>query len=535
MIVGEYQVTERIGGGGFATVYKALDARSGQTVALKILREQYAEDKEFIERFRQEAATIRSLPDSPHIVKPLDYGESDTTYYLAMEFLEGQDLDQVLLHSGALPIEEAVGIASQIADALGVAHARDVVHRDVKPQNVKLMPDGTVKVLDFGIARATEGTRLTQTGTFVGTPPYMAPEIWEGKPADKRSDVYSLGVVLYEMIVGLPPFQADRPAAIMRQHLFEEPQPLDVVRVDTPPRLAWIVTRCLAKSPDERYGSAEELLAALEGKAEVSAPEQDISRPHPKPKPPRVPFSVMVRQRLQPAARRATSLFSRLPEMARRQPRAYLEGRAGRMAGYRFRLSGLDTLMGQAANCTIPLHDRYLSQYHARIYFHEGHYYLYDLNSYNGTYLNGYRLTQAYALQHGDQIQIGECLFTFSVPPSHRAADVYQGRRSDISGQLLAASAAHASVILIPLIVPLLVWLEHRHHSPYVSHQAKQALLYQGMYVVLLLLRLWSPLRCVSPALIWLLAAAGGGYAAFHCYQGKPLAFPILADLALKF
>jgi hypothetical protein len=504
-------------------------------VALKILREQYAEDDLFIERFRQEADTIRSLPDNPHIVKPLDYGEMGKTYYLAMEFLEGQDLDQVLLQEGTLPIDQAVDIASQIADALSVAHQREVVHRDVKPQNVKLMPDGIAKVLDFGIARATEGTRLTQTGAFIGTPQYMAPEIWEGQPADKRSDVYSLGVVLYEMIAGKPPFQADRPAAIMRQHLFEEPQPLNVVRVDTPSRIARIATRCLAKTPGERYASAAELLAALEGKVAVEAPEPAAVRPRPKPKRPKAPFSVLVRRRVPPALRRATSLLARIPEMVRGQPRAYLEGRAGRMAGYRFRLSGQDTVLGLAANCTIPLSDRYLSPHHARIYFIRGQYYLYDLNSHNGTYLNGYRITQPYALQHGDQIQIGECIFTFSTQAVQRAAGVYRGARRDVANELLAAAAAHASVILVPLLVPALIWATYKDRSAYVSHQAKQALLYQGIYVALLLVRQISLFRFLSPAVLWLLAVAGGCYAAYRCYRGQPFTYPFLGELATRF
>jgi hypothetical protein len=457
------------------------------------------------------------------------------TYYLAMEFLEGQDLDQVLLQEGPLPIDRAVDIASQIADALSVAHQREVVHRDVKPQNVKLMPDGIAKVLDFGIARATEGTRLTQTGAFIGTPQYMAPEIWEGQPADKRSDVYSLGVVLYEMIAGKPPFQADRPAAIMRQHLFEEPQPLNVVRVDTPPRIARIATRCLAKTPGERYASAAELLAALEGESPVEAPQPAAVRPRPKPKRPKAPFSVLVRRRVQPALRRATSLLARIPEMVRGQPRAYLEGRAGRMAGYRFRLSGQDTVLGLAANCTIPLSDRYLSPHHARVYFIRGHYYLYDLNSHNGTYLNGYRITQPYALQHGDQIQIGECIFTFSAQPVQRAAGVYRGPRRDVANELLAAAAAHASVILIPLLVPALIWATYKDRSAYVSHQAKQALLYQGVYVALLLLRQISLFRFLSPGLLWLLATAGGCYAAYRCYRGQPFAYPFLGELATRF
>jgi len=209
-MIGHYEVIGRIGSGGFATVYQARDVHSGETVALKVLHAQYAQDQEFVRRFRKEGELIRNLPDNPHLVKPKEQSVEGETCYLAMEYVEGQDLDELLARRGSLSFEEATSIASQVAEALGCAHRQGVIHRDIKPQNIKITPTGVVKVLDFGIARATEGTKLTQTGAAllavpIGTPQYMAPEVWEGKPADCRTDVYALGLVLPVFLRGPAP------------------------------------------------------------------------------------------------------------------------------------------------------------------------------------------------------------------------------------------------------------------------------------------------------------------------------------------
>jgi uncharacterized Tic20 family protein len=248
-----------------------------------------------------------------------------------------------------------------------------------------------------------------------------------------------------------------------------------------------------------------------------------------------VPLSIRINRQLAQFRKRADSILTRLPEMARGQSRAYLNGRSGRMAGYRFRLSGRDTVLGQAANCAIPLADRYLSPHHARIFFTNGRYVLYDLNSHNGTYLNGYRLQQPRPLQHGDQIQIGESVFNFVIEAKQPSRGVYRGSRSKVADQLMASAAAHASVVLIPLLVPALIWASYKNRSPYVAFQAKQALLYQGVYLAILILRLASPFRGVPFLLLWLLAAAGGCYAAYRCYRGEQFVYPFLGDLAMRF
>lgn len=363
------------------------------TVALKVLLPQYARDQEFIERFQKEGELIRNLPDNPHLVKPKEQGVQGDACYLAMEYVEGQDLDELLARRGSLSFEEATNIAAQVAEAMDCAHQRGVIHHDIKPQNIKITPVGMVKVLDFGIARATEGTRLTQTGAFIGTPQYMAPEVWEGKPADCRTDVYALGLVLYEMIAGHPPFRANAPAAAMRQHLLEKPRLLTQVRHDTPPHLAWLVDRSLAKQPEERWQSAGEILAALRGQITVKPPTpleprpRAPSRPLPRPEP-RLLDKAQLQAALDKMKRAATGMLAAL----RTRPQAYLVGQAGVGAGYCYNLPGEEIIIGREVGSHIILDDRYLSSRHARVLQQGGRYVIQDLNSYNGTYVNGHRV-----------------------------------------------------------------------------------------------------------------------------------------------
>ena len=294
--LGSYKLLDKIGGGGFAQVYLARDTRTNQVVALKVLRSEYVEDPEFIARFRHEAQALLRLPPNPHIVALHEFGEQNGTYFLAMEYLEGHDLQEVIRRQGALPVETTVSIVAQVAEALAVALQGGVVHRDVKPANIKINPQGVAKIMDFGIARAAEGTRLTRTGMTVGTPSYMAPELWEGKPAGPQSDVYALGVMLCEMLLGQSPFEATTPAATMRRHLTEPPPRLNVARPDVPPWLAEISDRALAKDPAQRYCDAGELLAALSAHGQV--PQRvDVAtlvtaRPAPKAAKPLLPADV---------------------------------------------------------------------------------------------------------------------------------------------------------------------------------------------------------------------------------------------------
>ncbi|MGQ9584314.1 MAG: serine/threonine-protein kinase [Anaerolineae bacterium] len=272
VLKGRYRILEIVGRGGVATVYLGRDVRDNRTVAVKVLKEEYTEHPEFSERFRREAETVLRL-SNPRIVQFLDYGIEDGQHFLVMEYLEGKTLAEVLRERGPLPVEEAVDIAVQVCEALEVARQASVVHRDIKPQNLMLMPDGTVKVMDFGLARVATGVTLTQTGVFMGTPRYVCPEVVKGQRVDHRGDIYSLGVVLYEMLTGDIPFGTDSTWALLQAHVHDMPPPLRDMRPDVPKGLEKAVAIALAKNPDERFPTAAAFRAALqEGEARASAP-----------------------------------------------------------------------------------------------------------------------------------------------------------------------------------------------------------------------------------------------------------------------
>lgn len=264
---GNYTLFREIGRGGFATVYLARDEAHDSDVALKVLDPRLASDPSFLARFRQEFALISRL-DHPHIVKALDFGEFDGRHYIAMTLVRGFDLRTRLRDSGPLAVPLALQIAAQVGEALDYAHAQGIVHRDVKAANVLLNEDGRALLGDFGLMHAAEGsafmTGLTQSADFLGTAEYLSPEQAAGGQATERSDLYSFGVVVYEMLTGQVPFRADQPLVVIRQHAdAPPPNPLDV-RPDLPPALAAEVLRALAKRPADRPASAGQLVAGLQ-------------------------------------------------------------------------------------------------------------------------------------------------------------------------------------------------------------------------------------------------------------------------------
>jgi beta-lactam-binding protein with PASTA domain/tRNA A-37 threonylcarbamoyl transferase component Bud32 len=259
---GRYRIVRKIGAGGMANVYLAEDQELGRRVAIKILNDRHANDEQFVERFRREAKNAAAL-SHPNIVSIYDRGEAEGTYYIAMEFLDGRSLKELIVGRGPAPVNVAVEYARQILSALRFAHRHGIVHRDIKPHNVLVDGEGRVKVTDFGIARAG-ASQMTEAGSIVGTAQYLSPEQARGANVDQRSDLYSLGVVLYELLTGESPFDGDTPVEIAMKHLSQPPEPPSAHRSDLPHELDQVVMRALAKNPEDRYQSAEEMDADLE-------------------------------------------------------------------------------------------------------------------------------------------------------------------------------------------------------------------------------------------------------------------------------
>ena len=258
---GRYRIVRKLGMGGMANVYLAEDEVLGRRVAIKILNDRHAGDDQFVERFRREAKNAASL-SHPNIVSIYDRGEAEGTYYIAMEYLDGRSLKELIVARGPAPIHLAVDYARQILAALRFAHRHGIVHRDIKPHNVLVDGEGRLKVTDFGIARAG-ASQMTEAGSIIGTAQYLSPEQAKGASVDQTSDLYSVGVVLYELLTGVVPFSGDTPVEIAMKHLSTVPEPPSAKRADVPRDLDMVVMRALAKDPSERYQSAEEMDADL--------------------------------------------------------------------------------------------------------------------------------------------------------------------------------------------------------------------------------------------------------------------------------
>ncbi|MGE5575613.1 MAG: Stk1 family PASTA domain-containing Ser/Thr kinase [Syntrophothermus sp.] len=262
LLANRYQILEKIGEGGMALVYKARCTLLHRTVAVKILRPQYASDEEFVERFRREAQSAASL-SHPNVVNIYDVGEVGDIYYIVMEYIEGRSLKDLIRQEAPLAVPTAVRIARQICEALQHAHEHNIVHRDIKPHNILLTIDGRVKVTDFGIARAASSATLTQTGFVIGSVHYFSPEQAKGGQIGPQSDLYSLGVVMYEMLTGKVPFEGDSPISIALKQIQEHPKPPAELNPAIPPDLQEIVLKAMAKDLKVRYSRAGEMLADL--------------------------------------------------------------------------------------------------------------------------------------------------------------------------------------------------------------------------------------------------------------------------------
>ena len=268
MLSGRYRLEAKLGSGGMSTVYLALDEVLDRPVAIKLLHREISEEADQLERFRREARAAARL-SHPNLVGVIDAGEDDGRPYIVFEYIEGRTLKRRLQEEGRLPIDEAVAYAIEIGRGLTAAHARKLVHRDVKPQNVLIDPDGRAKVTDFGIARSLESKGLTATGRVLGTTDYVSPEQAMGEEVDERSDVYSLGVVLYEMLTGDVPFRAETQVGVAMKHVNKPMPDVQTKRPEVSAAVASVVDRATTKDPRDRYGTVAEMVRDLEQTLEV--------------------------------------------------------------------------------------------------------------------------------------------------------------------------------------------------------------------------------------------------------------------------
>jgi eukaryotic-like serine/threonine-protein kinase len=291
IIDGRYRVISRLGSGGMADVYLAQDQLLGREVAVKVLHHHFAEDQEFVERFRREASSAAAL-SHPNIVAIFDRGEWNGTYYIAMEYVAGRSLKTIVREQGPLDPVAAIDVVVQILRAARFAHRRGVIHRDLKPHNVIIDEEGRARVTDFGIARAG-ASDMTLTGSIMGTAQYLSPEQAQGFAVSATSDLYSVGVILYELLTGVVPFEGETAVAIAVKQVSAEPRPPSELNPALPYSLDAIVLRALAKDPTQRYADADELIAALQyerealpalsGAGAVAVPDGQVQQPEPPP------------------------------------------------------------------------------------------------------------------------------------------------------------------------------------------------------------------------------------------------------------
>src|SRR5215470_8793913 len=282
VLAGRYEILQLLGRGGMGAVYKARDSELDRTVAIKLIRAEFAKNPEILRRFKQELILARQVTHK-NVIRIFDLGQDDGIKFITMDFVEGQDLRQLLRENGKLPPEQAARVMLQICRALEAAHGEGVIHRDLKPQNIMLDGNGRVYVMDFGIARSAYVPGMTQTGALIGTPEYMSPEQARGEKLTEHSDIFSLGIIFYELLTGKSPYPGDAPLATLWKRLMEKPKPpMDVVP-GIPKPLNDIVMKALEIEPEHRWASAREMAQQLEIFLGPIAGSSTIFLPAPKP------------------------------------------------------------------------------------------------------------------------------------------------------------------------------------------------------------------------------------------------------------
>ena len=365
-VIDNYKIVSLLGKGGMASVYLAENSqKKPQKVAIKVLELDIEENAEYVLRFKKEAF-ICSKFSHPNIVKVYSYGIFENKYYLIMEFVDGKDLSFYIRNNKKRSIKDIINIAYQISSALSFAHKNKVIHRDIKPQNIILDKYGKIKITDFGIAKINVPHALTVEGERVmGTTYYMSPEQIKGEPVDLKTDIYSMGILLYEMVTGKNPYEADTPLAIINGHLYKTPIPLKNIRNDVPDYFINIINKCIAKNRNDRFNSGDEIIQALKSKKIEQA-----------------------------KAKSRSSLFWEETQKV-------------------IEIKNEETFIGRGELNNIILKDSHVSRKHSKITVLNGNYIIEDLGSVNGTYVNGEKISMHY-LNNEDKIKIGNNFFIFN-------------------------------------------------------------------------------------------------------------------------
>jgi eukaryotic-like serine/threonine-protein kinase len=461
--LGQFRIVERIGSGGMATVFKAYQPTLDRYVAIKVLPSYHAQDPVFVKRFIQEARSVAKLAH-PNIVQIHDFGEHENITYIVMEYVDGGTLKDRL--KKALPPAEAVDFVLQAAEGLDCAHRNGIIHRDVKPANMLVRKDGHLLLSDFGIAKLLEATsNLTRVGTGIGTPQYMSPEQGTGQPVDRRSDIYSLGIVLFHCLTGRVPYTADNPLTITVKHL-NDPFPVEKMTIENnvPEPIVRVVLKMTEKQAQHRYQSADALVDALTSALVASklamprwrggvpsidassgalpsvqigmqgsqpghgsSPQQGMQMPSPYTNaPPPMPLTCFRCGAANPSSRLyCTSCGDDLSNKRANYDRylgpngrpilARLSIQNGVMAGRSYRFHQDVTTIGRINGNDLVISERTVSRRHARLWFSDGRWYLEDLQSANGTLVNNIRIYQPVVLNDNDVINFGDEVVVFTI------------------------------------------------------------------------------------------------------------------------
>jgi eukaryotic-like serine/threonine-protein kinase len=447
--LGQYRIVERIGAGGMATVFKGYQPNLDRYVAVKVLPAYHARDPVFRERFAREARSVAKLAH-PNIVQIHDSGEQDSITYIVMEYVDGGTLkDRLKRYPSGLAIPETVDFMIQAAEGLGCAHRNGIVHRDVKPANMLLRTEGNLLISDFGIVKILDATNLTRVGTGIGTPQYMSPEQCTGQAVDRRSDIYSLGIVMFHCLTGRVPFNAESPVSITVKHI-NEPLPVQHLQmIGVPPPIEQIVVKMTAKAPQDRYQTMEAVVTALKGVL-IDWPRNPWPASGPLPAVASGPlagsgqgaFPVAREQEYQQPAVTVTcfrcgsanpssrlfcttcgydlsdtsSVNDRYLGPNGRPVLARLTLQNGENAGRSYLFHQVMTTIGRTNGNNLIISGRTVSRRHARLWFDNSRWFLEDLQSANGTSVNNVRISnQPVVLKDGDIINFGDEIVLFNI------------------------------------------------------------------------------------------------------------------------